>query len=86
MCGVELAHVLTGPSGKAQARAGMPNPYLVPTVSIEQAADLLGVGRAAGYKGVKSGDIPSIKIGKRRRVRVADLYAMLCLPLPSAPD
>ena len=35
------------------------------TYSVPEAAEILGIGRSQGYLGVKSGDIPSIRIGKR---------------------
>jgi excisionase family DNA binding protein len=34
-------------------------------MKVELAARALGVSRGAAYEAVKSGDIPSIKIGKR---------------------
>jgi len=36
------------------------------TVSVAMAAELLGISRNLAYKLVKNGDIPSIKLGKRR--------------------
>lgn len=36
------------------------------TVSVTMAAELLGISRNLAYKLVKNGDIPSIKLGKRR--------------------
>jgi len=35
------------------------------TYSVEEAAVLLGIGRNTCYDGIKNGDIPSIRIGKR---------------------
>lgn len=35
------------------------------TVSVETAAQILGISRGAGYAAVRSGQIPSLKIGKR---------------------
>ena len=35
------------------------------TMSVESAAQRLGIGKAAAYRGIKSGEIPSIRIGKR---------------------
>ena len=64
----------------------LPNPYIVTTVSVEDAAPYLGVGRAGAYLGVKNGDIPSIKVGGRRRVPVAAIYEALGLPLPPPPN
>jgi excisionase family DNA binding protein len=35
------------------------------TLTVEQVARELGIGRNAAYEGVRSGQIPSIRIGKR---------------------
>ncbi len=42
-------------------------------VSPEQAFEMLGVGRAKGYQMIKAGELPSIKIGRLRRIPVAQL-------------
>jgi excisionase family DNA binding protein len=38
------------------------------TVTVEEAARILGVGRASAYEGVRSGRIPSIRVSPRRIV------------------
>ncbi|MGW0037489.1 helix-turn-helix transcriptional regulator [Gordonia sp. NPDC003376] len=49
-----------------------------PTVSIETAAEYLGVSRAYGYRLAKAGHIPTIRLGARRlRVPAAALYKLL---------
>lgn len=35
------------------------------TLTVEEAAAMLGVSRGLAYESVKRGDIPSLKIGKR---------------------
>jgi excisionase family DNA binding protein len=35
------------------------------TITVEQAAKRLGVGRNQAYEAVKSGELPSLKIGRR---------------------
>jgi excisionase family DNA binding protein len=35
------------------------------TVSVAEAAEILGLGRNTGYDAVRRGEIPVIKIGKR---------------------
>jgi len=47
------------------------------TYTVEQVAEHLGIGRNSAYEGVKTGDIPSIKIGKRILVPVAAFEKML---------
>jgi excisionase family DNA binding protein len=38
------------------------------TVSVEDAAMLLGIGRTVAYRLVNAGDLRSVKIGRRRLV------------------
>jgi excisionase family DNA binding protein len=38
------------------------------TVTVEQAARILGIGRASTYEGVRTGRIPSIRVSPRRIV------------------
>ncbi len=35
------------------------------TLSVEETAEVLGIGRNSAYEGVRTGQIPSIRIGKR---------------------
>jgi excisionase family DNA binding protein len=43
-------------------------------VSIEEAVILLSLGRTEMYRLVRSGDIPSVKVGRSRRVVVTALH------------
>lgn len=47
------------------------------TYTVDEAAELLGIGRNGAYEGVRSGQIPSIRIGKRILVPKAALERML---------
>lgn len=47
------------------------------TYSIEEAAQLLGIGRNHAYEAAKRGEIPVIRIGKRLLVPKAALDRML---------
>jgi excisionase family DNA binding protein len=47
------------------------------TVTVEEAARALGIGRNLAYLAVKSGEIPSIRIGKRILVPAAAVRRML---------
>ena len=38
------------------------------TVTVDEFARILGVGRASAYEGVRSGRIPSIRVSNRRIV------------------
>ena len=47
------------------------------TVTVPEAAEILGVGRNQAYEGVKNGQIPVIRIGHRLLVPMAALERML---------
>jgi excisionase family DNA binding protein len=47
------------------------------TISVDEAAAILGVERHTAYAGVKRGEIPSIRVGRRIRVPVPALKRML---------
>jgi excisionase family DNA binding protein len=55
----------------------LPNPKLQPTLSVEQAGDLLGVSRGAAYQAIREDQIPHFKIGKRIIVPTSQVLAML---------
>lgn len=50
------------------------------TISVPEAGELLGLGRASSYTAALKGEIPSIKIGRRTLVPVAKLLTMLGEP------
>ena len=47
------------------------------TLSVPEAAKALGIGRSAAYEAARTGQIPTVKIGKRILVPVAALERML---------
>jgi excisionase family DNA binding protein len=47
------------------------------TLTVEEAAETLGISRAFAYEAVASGDIPCIRIGRRILVPKAALEKML---------
>ena len=53
---------------------------LPPLLTIEQACTLLGVSRGVGYRAAASGDLPTLRWGRRLYVPTARLLAMLGLP------
>lgn len=59
----------------------MPEPLASKTYRIEEAAQLLGIGRNHAYEAAKRGDLPVIKIGKRLLVPKAALDRMLNGPV-----
>jgi excisionase family DNA binding protein len=55
------------------------NPEERPTVSIEEASIVLGISRWAAYQAAKTGELPTVRFGRRVRVPTAALRRMLCL-------
>jgi excisionase family DNA binding protein len=47
------------------------------TVTVREAAALLGVGRDTAYAAVRDGTLPSIRLGKRLVIPMAALEKML---------
>ena len=60
----------------------MPDPLEKPTMSVVEAGALLGLGRASAYEAARSGRIPTIDLGgRRRRVPTAAMYELLHLTI-----
>jgi excisionase family DNA binding protein len=55
----------------------VPDPARKPTLSVGEAADLLGICRSTLYRAIKDGEIPVIRIGRRYRVPTARLAQLL---------
>lgn len=55
----------------------IPDPAQEPTLTVERAATILGIGRDTAYQCVKSGEIPSIRLRGAIRVPTAGLARML---------
>jgi excisionase family DNA binding protein len=53
------------------------------TIQVEDAAAILGVSRSSGYEAARTGQIPTLRIGRRMVVPVAALRRMLGELLPS---
>ena len=49
------------------------------TVTISEAARMIGISRSAGYRAAHKGEIPTIRIGGRLLVPVAKLRSLLGL-------
>ena len=45
-------------------------------VTVEEAAQIIGIGRHAAYAAVRSGEIPSIRIGRSWRIPLEALRQM----------
>jgi len=49
------------------------------TYTVAEAAELLGISLNAAYKGVRSGDIPSLRVGRRILVPRGSLNELLAI-------
>jgi excisionase family DNA binding protein len=49
----------------------------LPVLSVNEAAHVLGVERSTIYRLLRSGDLQSVRVGKRRKFRPEDLVAYL---------
>lgn len=47
------------------------------TISVEQAASILGISRSSGYRAVGRGEIPALWFGRRVVVPTGPFFAML---------
>jgi len=54
------------------------------TLSVEEAAQLLGLGRSAAYAAARRGEIPSRRLGRRVIVPVPALLEWLGVSTPAA--
>lgn len=55
----------------------MPNPLERPTLSVEEAGEILGLSKDSAYKAVARGEIPALRIGRRLRVPTERLRQLL---------
>jgi excisionase family DNA binding protein len=53
---------------------------LPPTITVERAGELLGISRRSAYRAAASGELPTIRLGRRLLVPSARLLALLGLP------
>lgn len=64
----------------------LPNPWMVPVVSVVVAGQLLGMSRSVAYRAAARGDLPTVAgVGGRQMVSVFMLYRMLGAPVPPRP-
>lgn len=48
-----------------------------PTIGVPEAAELLGISRSQGYAAARSGDLPTLALGRRLVVPVKRLLILL---------
>jgi excisionase family DNA binding protein len=61
------------------ASVGVPTADERPTLSVMEAGRLLGLSKASIYHAVQSGEVPSIRVGRRLLIPTASLRKMLGL-------
>ena len=66
---------------RAQVRWDLEPRSFPPTMSVSDAAILLGVSRSAAYRAAKAGQIPTIAFGRRLLVPTCRLLEILGVPL-----
>jgi excisionase family DNA binding protein len=47
------------------------------TITVDQAAELLGIGRSSAYQAARTGELPTVRIGRRLLVPRARLLALI---------
>lgn len=55
----------------------MPDPTDRPTLSVEEAGQILGLSKDSAYKAVARGEIPALRLGRKLRVPTEQLHRML---------
>ena len=50
------------------------------TISVEEAAALLGISRRSAYRAAANGELPAVRLGRRLRVPSAALRELLSPP------
>lgn len=73
-----MTALTTTPDITADPLAGLP-----PLISVERAAETLGFSRASAYRYVKTGELPSKKLGGRVFILTAGLRALLTPDTPT---
>lgn len=56
------------------------------TVSVNEAAALLGVSRSSAYEYVRSGQLPAVRLGRRLLVPLAAIHSIACGATSIDPD
>lgn len=63
----------------------LPDPDVRPTLTVEEAGELLGIGRSLAYEKAASGELPSIRLGRRLVIPTASLLRLLGRDIETAP-
>jgi excisionase family DNA binding protein len=60
-----------------EATMMIPDLFEKPTLTVEETAELLGVGRNTAYEAVRTGDLPAIRVGRRILVPTQPLLTLI---------
>jgi excisionase family DNA binding protein len=57
----------------------IPDPLEHPTLTVEEAGRICGLGRSAAYEAARRGELPTLAFGRRRVVPTAALRRLLAI-------
>ena len=58
-------------------RSGVPDARFQPTMTVEEAARFLGIGRSTAFEAIRRGELPALHFGRRIVVPTAALCRLL---------
>ncbi|HSH61895.1 MAG TPA: helix-turn-helix domain-containing protein [Acidimicrobiales bacterium] len=67
------------PTGERSEGSLVPDPRRQPTITVKEAAALLGISERSAYDAVHRGEIPVIRLGRRMTVPTVPILRMLGL-------
>lgn len=74
------------PAASAARHATARLAELPPTLTIEEAGDMLGISRRSAYRAAARGELPTLRLGRRLLVPTPRLLALLGLPVSEPTD
>ena len=64
----------------------LPDPHDTPLLTVEEAAEVLGISRSTAYRRVDDGTLPVLRLGDRTtRVVTGELLRLLAIDAPQQP-
>ena len=70
-------------AGMEHTTLDLPDPRVRPTMTVEEAGEILGIARSTAYAAVHAGQIPTLRVGRRLLVPTARLLGMLGVAGPA---
>jgi excisionase family DNA binding protein len=64
----------------------LPDPVAEPTITVDRAAAVLGIGKRAAYYAAERGELPSIRVGRLIRIPTARFLAKYFPPAGGDPS